>query len=307
MAATPGAGADASDGDRRRRPAVHARPAGRCARPVGARALSRAPARSRRSAGGDGCVRDAVALGRAAAVAGAGDGRGPRGRRHRASPASPKSSTTAAPGCWCRRRPGGAWLGARNGGDRRRLPRAPRADARASVLPRFGVAGYVDAIVALYDRLLSEQPGAVMSGMREPRALGIVYHMPFWRDADGTLREVEGSFARYVDSLAPYFDEIVLCVPFLDRRARRRHGGAVHQRDAGAAAELRRTGALLPATAATRAAPVQLCSTGGCRALRVPTPAAIVAFVCSRLLQKPVFLLVVGDLAALRDRCRIEA
>ena len=45
--------------------------------------------------------------------------------------------------------------------------------------------------------------------------LGIVYHMPFWRAADGTLREVEGSFARYVDSLAPYFDEIVLCVPVL--------------------------------------------------------------------------------------------
>src|SRR4029078_3757255 len=45
--------------------------------------------------------------------------------------------------------------------------------------------------------------------------LGIVYHMPFWRDADGMLREVEGSFARYVDSLAPYFDEIVLCVPVL--------------------------------------------------------------------------------------------
>jgi len=43
--------------------------------------------------------------------------------------------------------------------------------------------------------------------------LGIVYHMPFWRAGDGTLHEVEGSFARYVDSLAPYFDEISLCVP----------------------------------------------------------------------------------------------
>jgi len=39
--------------------------------------------------------------------------------------------------------------------------------------------------------------------------LGIVYHMPFWRGSDGTLRELEGSFARYVDSLAPYFDEIL--------------------------------------------------------------------------------------------------
>ena len=46
--------------------------------------------------------------------------------------------------------------------------------------------------------------------------LGIVYHMPFWRAADGTLRELEGSFARYVDSLAPYFDEVSLCVPVFD-------------------------------------------------------------------------------------------
>src|SRR5437868_11715668 len=46
--------------------------------------------------------------------------------------------------------------------------------------------------------------------------LGIVYHMPFWRAADGSLCEIEGSFARYVDSLAPYFDEITLCVPTLD-------------------------------------------------------------------------------------------
>ncbi len=45
--------------------------------------------------------------------------------------------------------------------------------------------------------------------------LGILYHMPFWRAPDGTLREVEGSFARYIDSLAPYFDEVSLCVPVL--------------------------------------------------------------------------------------------
>ena len=43
--------------------------------------------------------------------------------------------------------------------------------------------------------------------------LGIVYHVPCWCDADGRVRELEGSFARYVDSLAPYFDEISLCVP----------------------------------------------------------------------------------------------
>src|SRR3954462_2603424 len=43
--------------------------------------------------------------------------------------------------------------------------------------------------------------------------LGIVYHMPFWQTADGSLWEAEGSFGRYVDSLAPYFDEISLAVP----------------------------------------------------------------------------------------------
>ena len=46
--------------------------------------------------------------------------------------------------------------------------------------------------------------------------LGVVYHMPFWQTADGTLWEAEGSFARYIDSLAPYFKEIVLAVPVFD-------------------------------------------------------------------------------------------
>jgi hypothetical protein len=64
--------------------------------------------------------------------------------------------------------------------------------------------------------------------------LGIVYHMPFWRDADGTLREVEGSFARYVDSLAPYFDEISLCVPVLD--APRGEGTAIRAKNVTLAA-----------------------------------------------------------------------
>ena len=73
--------------------------------------------------------------------------------------------------------------------------------------------------------------------------LGIVYHMPFWRAADGSLREVEGSFARYVDSLAPYFDEISLCVPV------RGNADPRDQRDAGAVAQLRRAGALLSSAA----------------------------------------------------------
>ena len=46
--------------------------------------------------------------------------------------------------------------------------------------------------------------------------LGILYHMPFWQSADGSLWEAEGSFARYVDSLAPYFDRIILSVPVFE-------------------------------------------------------------------------------------------
>src|SRR5262245_63419318 len=40
--------------------------------------------------------------------------------------------------------------------------------------------------------------------------------MPFWRGGDGTLYELEGSFARYVDSLAPYFEEVSVCAPVVD-------------------------------------------------------------------------------------------
>ena len=75
--------------------------------------------------------------------------------------------------------------------------------------------------------------------------LGIVYHMPFWRAADGTLREVEGSFARYVDSLAPYFDESRCACRCCDQP--RGEGTAIRsdERDAGAAAAVRRPRAVL--------------------------------------------------------------
>ena len=66
--------------------------------------------------------------------------------------------------------------------------------------------------------------------------LGIVYHMPFWRASDGTLRELEGSFARYVDSLAPYFDEISLCVPVLRNPSGEGTRDSIAQRHAGAVA-----------------------------------------------------------------------
>jgi glycosyltransferase involved in cell wall biosynthesis len=131
--------------------------------------------------------------------------------------------------------------------------------------------------------------------------LGIVYHMPFWRDADGKLREVEGSFARYVDSLAPYFDEIVLCVPVLS--VPRGEGTVVRSSNVTLAPLIDFDGPrhfyprlprLLPRLFRfVRRVDVLHC--------RVPTPAAVFAFAFARLLGRPSFTLVVGDLAALRD------
>ena len=129
--------------------------------------------------------------------------------------------------------------------------------------------------------------------------LGIVYHMPFWRAADGTLREVEGSFARYVDSLAPYFDEISLCVPVLAEA--RGEGTPIRASNVTLAALPPFEGpvhfypkllGLLPRLWRwVRGIDVLHC--------RIPSPAAIFAFALARLASRPAFVLVVGDLQAL--------
>jgi glycosyltransferase involved in cell wall biosynthesis len=129
--------------------------------------------------------------------------------------------------------------------------------------------------------------------------LGILYHMPFWRAADGTLWESEGSFARYVDALAPYFDEVVLCVPVFDRP----------QADGCRVRAANVTLAPLPNFPGPRQFYPQLFSmlprlrawVRRCDVihLRVPTPAAIIAFAIARK-TRPIFLLVVGDYRALR-------
>ncbi len=157
MAATPALAAlhllVVGDGDLR----DELRRAGGSTRAVGARALSRRAPRSRRSAGGDRCLRDAVAVGRAAAVDGARDGRRPAGRRDRGRRHSRSRARTARPACSCRR-PTSPALGAALA----RLVSDPAlrqtlgAAAAAFVLPRFGVDGYVDAVTGLYDRLLAE-------------------------------------------------------------------------------------------------------------------------------------------------------
>jgi glycosyltransferase involved in cell wall biosynthesis len=129
--------------------------------------------------------------------------------------------------------------------------------------------------------------------------LGIVYHMPFWRAADGTLRELEGSFARYVDSLAPYFEEISLCAPTLDRPSG--DGTAIRASNVtlapmpsfeGPAQFYPKLPIVLPKLLSwVRRLDILHC--------RVPTPAASFAFSFARMLGKPAFVLIVGDLRAL--------
>jgi len=130
--------------------------------------------------------------------------------------------------------------------------------------------------------------------------LGIVYHMPFWRDADGRLRELEGSFARYVDSLAPYFDEISLCVPVMPRppgaegtplRSPNVTLAALPSFD-GPAHFYPQLARVIPRLARwVRDIDLLHC--------RVPSPAAVFAFALARLYRRPAFVLVVGDLRAL--------
>ena len=129
--------------------------------------------------------------------------------------------------------------------------------------------------------------------------LGIVYHMPFWRAADGTLREVEGSFARYVDSLAPYFDEISVCAPML--ASPRGEGTAIRATNVSLAPLHNFEGpvhfypqllVMLPRIwRFVRSIDVLHC--------RIPSPAAIFAFVIARAYARPSFVLIVGDLQAL--------
>jgi glycosyltransferase involved in cell wall biosynthesis len=129
--------------------------------------------------------------------------------------------------------------------------------------------------------------------------LGIVYHMPFWRDADGTLREQEGSFARYVDSLAPGFDEVSLCVPSPAVPSGR--GVAIRSANVtlaplpgfdGPAQFYPRLPIMLPRLLSwVRRLDVLHC--------RVPSPAAPFAFAFARATGTPAFNLIVGDLRAL--------
>ncbi len=129
--------------------------------------------------------------------------------------------------------------------------------------------------------------------------LGILYHMPFWQTPDGGLWEAEGSFARYVDSLAPFFTEVVLSVPVYDTPPA--SGSRVKATNVRLAPlpffpGPRQFYPRLPLMLGRLRSWVRQCDVIH---LRVPTPAAIFAFRMARSRHKPVFLLVVGDYLAL--------
>jgi glycosyltransferase involved in cell wall biosynthesis len=128
--------------------------------------------------------------------------------------------------------------------------------------------------------------------------LGIVYHMPFWKTADGSLWEGEGSFARYVDSLAPYFDEVSLCVPV--RRIPAAEGTRVRSKNVRLVEFPYFDGPrqFYPQLGAARRALREWVPTIDLLNCRVPTPAGWFAFREARRAHVPVFLLVVGDLRA---------
>ena len=138
--------------------------------------------------------------------------------------------------------------------------------------------------------------------MRTPgtlSTLGIVYHMPCWQAADGSVWEAEGSFGRYVDSLAPYFDEIVLSVPVFatpPASGSRLRAANVRLAPLPYFPGPRQFYPMLPAMQRRLREFVRQCDVIH---LRVPTPAAIFAFRLAQAAHKPVFLLVVGDYRAL--------
>src|SRR5262249_37758595 len=126
-----------------------------------------------------------------------------------------------------------------------------------------------------------------------------VYHMPFWRGADGRLYEIEGSFARYVDSLAPYFDGVSLAVPVLS--APRGEGTPIAADNVTLAPLPAFDGPVqfYPQLASARARLARWVRSIDVLHWRVPSPAAVFAFALARAAGRPAFVLVVGDLEAL--------
>ena len=138
--------------------------------------------------------------------------------------------------------------------------------------------------------------------------LAIVYHRPFYRDPAGRLWEAEGAFSRYVESLARFVDQVVLCVP---RRREPFTTEAYCLRADNVVLcplpffdRLTRFYAALPRMLARlwRELP-----SWDLVNLRLPTPLGVYAYALARLRRRPVFLLVVGDLAGVAASVRVDS
>ena len=138
--------------------------------------------------------------------------------------------------------------------------------------------------------------------------LAIVYHRPYYRAPDGGLWEAEGSFSRYVESLARFVDEVVLVVP---ARTKPFRGDAYRLR-----AENVRLCPLpfwdrLPLF--YRALPTALLRLWpelprwDLVNVRVPTPLGLFAYLLAKLRRRPIFLVVVGDLAGVARSVRVDS
>ena len=128
--------------------------------------------------------------------------------------------------------------------------------------------------------------------------LAVVYHRPFYQDEAGRLWEAEGAFSRYVEALADKVDEVVICAPcrpepFASGAYRLRADNVVlcplpffdnlARFYVGLPFMLARLWRELPNWDVVN--------------FRLPTPLGVYAYVLARLRRRPVFLLVVGDLA----------
>ena len=137
--------------------------------------------------------------------------------------------------------------------------------------------------------------------------LAIVYHRPFYRDPEGGLWEAEGSFSRYVESLARFVDEVQLIVP---ERPRPFTGEAYRLRSENVV--LRPVPFFERLPNFYRALPKALFQVWntlpGCDlvSLRIPTPLGIYAYVLAKILRRPIFLIVVGDLAGVSESVRVD-
>lgn len=137
--------------------------------------------------------------------------------------------------------------------------------------------------------------------------LAIVYHRPFYRDPSGGLWEAEGAFSRYVESMARLVDEVVLVVPecptpFLGDAYRLR---ADNVRLCPLPFWDRLT-LFYPALPKALGRLWREAPTWDLVNLRIPTPLGLYAYAVARLRSRPIFLIVVGDLAGVAASVRVN-